>query len=450
MDEAFGGIIRYDPWLLIIDFIFIVYFLIDWYGNYRKTGSYINYWYFNMFLVFFVPILIMYPFNSSTLNVFTVLGPVNLSVIEKSINEAYIVTIVGFTAVYLGKYIYDNFKPVILLEVIISLFSKTLGKFFSAVAKDNIIAKSFAVFYITLLIGFVFIMFVSGQLKNPREFFMLNKQYAPIYTFILSTFEVTFLIISTRVLQYKFKIDKVLFFLLIILGFFLGVRAPIIWGGLSFGVLYVLTHKNGYIPIYKVTLFIMATLVVIMGLSFIRNSSRDSDIEFNFDIAMLSFLPEIFYGNTFSDLRDFSWVLGYWNREHYWGLSYIAAFLSFIPSSIFPIRDLYGIGKITVRAAGLDIDTHPGLRMGMFGEMYINFGIIGVVLFGILWGYIYRRLDVLTKRYAKEGNIIKVTSIVVYSSFISYLTVSAGFWGFYITSFVLAVLYFFTRVKFSK
>lgn len=448
MEEAFEGVIKFDTSLLIIDIFLLVFFLVDWYSHYRRTGAYIDYWYYNTFLSFFVPVLIMYPFTSSPLNVFTVLGYNNLYVIERFTSEAYIVTVVGFASAYLGRYLFDNFKPIAAIENIIALFSNTLGKAYIAVTNNTKVARTFALGYITTLLCFIFLMALTGQLRNPREFFMLNRQYGPIYTLILSTFDITFIIVSTRALQLKKKYDKLLLAGLTILGFFLGVRAPIILGGLSFGVLYVITYKKGYIPLTKIAFFIVVILILVMALAFFRNSGKMD--EFDLNIAMLSFLPEIFYGNTFSDLRDFSWVIGYWDREYYWGLSYLAAFLSFIPSWILPIRDIYGIGKITVRAAGLDTTTHPGLRMGMFGEMYINFGIVGVIIFGFFWGYVFRRLDKLTKKYASSGNVFKATSVLVYSSFISYLPVTAGFWGFYITCFMLAVLYLSTRIRFVK
>ncbi|MFD2932529.1 O-antigen polymerase [Spirosoma flavum] len=448
MVEAFDGIIKFNPWLLSLDAILIVYFLFSWYRQYKKTNAYIDYWHFNLFLVFFIPILIMYPFSSSILNVWAVWGPSNLYTIEKATNEAYIVTIIGFTAAYLGKYIYDNFRPFTALEGIIVLFSSTLGRYFVAVTENSKVSRVFTISYIFLLLGFVIFIFLAGLVKNPREFFMLNPQYGPIYTFILSTFDVVFIMTSTRVLQYRANMDKFLLSTLILLGLFLGVRAPLILEGLSFGVLYVIYRKKGYVPIVKILGIVFATLILVMALAFIRNSSNGYDL--NLDTALQSFLPEIFYGNTFSDIRDFSWVLGYWNREHYWGLSYLAAFLSFIPSSVYSIRDTYGIGKITVNTAGLDATTHPGLRMGMFGEMYLNFGIIGVIIFGFAWGYIQRRLDILTKKYADQGNVIKASSVIIYSAFISYLTVSAGFWGFYITIFLLVSLYLITRLRLSK
>ncbi|GAB3983824.1 hypothetical protein GCM10028806_57750 [Spirosoma terrae] len=445
MTEAFDGILKFNIWLLILDAILIFFFLGQWYIEYKRTGRYIDFWHFNLFLVFFIPVLVMYPFSSSILNIWTVWGLSNLYTIESKVNEAYIITLLGFSGVYIGKFAYDIKRPIKAFEIIIAFFANTLGRFFLKIAQSQRISRYFACIYIFVLFSFVVFIATAGLITNPREFFMLNTKYAPIYTFILSTFDVVFYILSTRVLQYGKRNDLFLFSTLILFGFFLGVRAPLILNSLSFGVLYVIYKKNGYLPISKVLLTIFFTLIIVMGLSFIRNSNKGYDL--NFEIAAQAFLPEIFYGNTFSDIRDFSWVLGYWNGDLYWGLSYFAAIVSFIPSSLYPIRDLYGIGKITVNTAGLDASTHPGLRMGMFGEMYINFGLIGVIAFGIMWGYIQRRLDVLTKRFSSNGNVIRAGSVLIYSSFISYFTVSAGFWGFYITIFLLVILYLISHIN---
>ena len=447
MEEAFSGIIKFNPWLLSLDILLIIWFLSGWYVQYRRTGSYIDYWHYTLFLGFFIPVLVMYPFSSSSLNMLTV-GYQNIDAIERSINEAYLVTITGFGAAYAGKYVYDHFRPLFGVEMLIAPFATTLGKCYVAVTTNPNVSRVFALIYILMMSAFIGFMISTGSLTNPREFFMLNTQYRPIYTFILSTFEVSFLIISTRALQYNKTTDKLLIATLVLFGFFLGVRAPLFLHGLSFGVLYVLYRKKGYLPPAKVGIFILATLFLIMLFAFVRNNSRGNDLDFS--IALASFIPDIFYGNTFSDVRDFSWVLGYWNREHYWGMSYLAASLSFIPSYIYPIRDVYGIGKITVITAGLDPTLHPGLRMGLFGEMYLNFGLVGVLLFGFVWGYIQRRVDALTRWYAGSGNVVRASSVLVYSSFISYLTVSAGFWGLYLTIFLLFVLYLATRLRLDR
>ncbi|WP_375443770.1 O-antigen polymerase [uncultured Fibrella sp.] len=445
MTQALGGIVGYNKWLMALDLLLIFWFLYGWYNHYRKTGGYIDFWYYNMFLFFFVPVLIMYPFDNSDLNILSVLGLNNLYIIQDHSSEAFIVSLTGFSCAYVGKYLFDKEKPFVLIELMLIPFSNYLGRFYISIVKNPLISRGFILSYIVVLIGFLFFIVSSGLMKNPREFFMLNTKYMPIYILIISTFEIAFIIISIRSLQFNNNIDKTLFGFLVVFGFFLGVRAPIILQGISFGVFYIMYKRNGYISLTKVMTAISVILFLVMLLAYIRNSTDETSTDPS--LVALSFIAEIFYGNTFSDVRDFSWVLGNWNREYYLGRSYLAAFLSFIPSSLYPIRETWGIGKLTVRAAGLDETTHPGLRMGVFGEMYLNFGIIGVALFGIIWGYILRRVDYFTKKYTSQGNVVKASSVIVYSSFISYLTGSAGTMSFYIIIFLLAALSILSRMR---
>ena len=51
--ELFDGIIRFNPWLLLLNGFVFIWYTVGWYLQYRRTGSYIDYWRFNMFLVFF-------------------------------------------------------------------------------------------------------------------------------------------------------------------------------------------------------------------------------------------------------------------------------------------------------------------------------------------------------------------------------------------------------------
>jgi hypothetical protein len=95
---------------------------------------------------------------------------------------------------------------------------------------------------------------------------------------------------------------------------------------------------------------------------------------------------EFVYGNTFSDLRDFAWVLSSWNHKPFYGKTYASAFISFIPTTYSSFRTKWGIGRVTAKLGGFVPKFHPGLRPGAFGEPYLNFGIPGVILMGILLG----------------------------------------------------------------
>ena len=74
-----------------------------------------------------------------------------------------------------------------------------------------------------------------------------------------------------------------------------------------------------------------------------------------------------------------------------WGKTYLSALLSFVPSSVFPFRETYGFGRYSLEILYLGDDSpiapmYGGLRPTFVGEAYLNGGIIGVILFGLVLG----------------------------------------------------------------
>jgi|GEM_PF-3503081 len=76
-----------------------------------------------------------------------------------------------------------------------------------------------------------------------------------------------------------------------------------------------------------------------------------------------------------------------------YGKTYLAAALSFIPSSIFPFRETWGFGRYALEILYLGQNTpiaptYGGLRPTFVGEAYLNGGYFGVVAFGMVLGII--------------------------------------------------------------
>lgn len=106
----------------------------------------------------------------------------------------------------------------------------------------------------------------------------------------------------------------------------------------------------------------------------------------------------IFYGNSFSDVRDFAVVLSFWDGTFFWGKTYLAGLLAFVPQVLSSFRAHWAIGVVTAGMAGFDSTKHPGLRVGISGEAYFNFGWVGVVAVGLFAGAVVRLVDSETKR----------------------------------------------------
>jgi oligosaccharide repeat unit polymerase len=106
---------------------------------------------------------------------------------------------------------------------------------------------------------------------------------------------------------------------------------------------------------------------------------------------------EVLHGNTFfANFRDTSWVLMNVERHRYplfYGKTILAGYLGFLPRSIFPFREQYGWGLFTLEIVHSKNAFHFGLAHVVFGDWYVNFGYLGVIIEGILLGFILRQLD---------------------------------------------------------
>ena len=447
MIELLNGALRFNVYFFCINLIVFGFFIYQWFMMYKRTGVNLDFWIYNMLLIFVIPFVIMYPFASSYFNVLAV-GTNPLETINNSMDRAYLITLLGFVTMLIGKVCYDKFGMNKLVKLLFyTPFKQTIGLYFKRVVLSSNVSHGLALVYILILILFVTFTVSSGFASNPRAFFMANPQFRPFYNLITSLFGIVTGLLTTRIIQDNKLVDKILLLPIIMFGFFLGVRAPIIFQGLSFGVMFIIYRRKGYVPVYKMVLAAIATLFVIVILVVVRNAGGESVDTRN---ATAIFVYEIFYGNTFSDLRDFSWVIGNWNEVHLWGMSYISAFLSFIPSTLLPFREKWGIGKITVNMLGFDTTIHPGLRPGFFGEMYLNFDIFGVIIYAFVWAQVIQNVNVTVKENARKNNVVEGNSVMNAASFVAFLSNSAGFFGFYVNFMTLFVLYILTRIRFNK
>ena len=107
----------------------------------------------------------------------------------------------------------------------------------------------------------------------------------------------------------------------------------------------------------------------------------------------------ILYGNNFTDFRDFAWMYADWNHQFWIGKTYLAGLATFMPRGISAFRATWSFGIASGWTVGLDTETHPGLKPGLFGEAFFNFGLLGVVIAGFLLGVLLRRVDIDVKAF---------------------------------------------------
>lgn len=154
----------------------------------------------------------------------------------------------------------------------------------------------------------------------------------------------------------------------------------------------------------------------------------------------LGMLQRLLYGNDLSDLRDFAWILtGLDHTDFFWGKTYVAGYLSFIPTFLFKFREEYGFGRVTPMLAGLDPMFHSGLRPPIFGELYVNFALPGLCIGGFLYGLLAGRIMhwITRSLVMDDGPAKPVPQLVVWTGFlmlqiVDCLVFTPSFFGVYV------------------
>jgi oligosaccharide repeat unit polymerase len=415
--------------------VLIFHFFISWYISSKKTGWTIDFWHVSLFFSYFLTCLLMYPFASAKMNAL-VIGGHNLEFAKASITMAYLISLVGYLAIFCGGAIFRfyNYRSPI-YGIFIRPVRLSIGHLFKQIVVNRKVSRFVTWFYFFALFVTLAFAFKGGKLNDPRGYYAHNDQFRFLFNFVNSLSGIVGGLLVARVFQFNLRGDKILFVMFILATVFIGSRGGVIGPILGYFTTYVYFNYKGKIKMAWVFLFVGGMLVLILGLSFYRAGA------FSLEVLANSFLLQIFYGNSFSDLRDFSWVLTLWPGDYFYGKTYLAAFMSFIPSSVSAYRTQWSIGKVTAVMAGYNPKEHPGLRPGMFGESFFNFGILGVIVLGLLLGFAWRYIDHKIKESAYSGNRIDAATAGMATMFIGGLPITAGFFGFYVTIVVFIVLY---------
>jgi oligosaccharide repeat unit polymerase len=146
-----------------------------------------------------------------------------------------------------------------------------------------------------------------------------------------------------------------------------------------------------------------------------------------------------FFGNELTDMRDFAWILsGLDDGQWLMGKTYIAGYLSFIPAYLMPFREIYSFGRVSPLLAGLDPSHHSGLRPPIFGEMYVNFGLPGLLIGGFIYGLALGRvIRWMSESLQRPAEDRPVPEAVVWTGFLMLQIIDAfvftpAFFGVYI------------------
>ncbi|HEX8575394.1 MAG TPA: O-antigen polymerase, partial [Flavobacterium sp.] len=435
--EIFGGIIRGNRYLLIIDLILIIHFIIYWAYVVRKSNWKIDFWHTTVFVKFFFPVLIMYPFNNSKLNRYAV-GKDYFDAFEEFVDLAFFITVIGYLSLYIGRFLYNTksshsilnntFKP---LEKIIQGNIKSLGTL-----------ALLLLTYSSFLAIVIYLQIQTNTLFNPRDYFQANDTIRPIYNTCLSVFPVALIFVGIRMYIRKSKANITLFSLLLMSSIFLGTRSVMLEPLITLIFLYFFynNHKVNFRRLVQVGIVIIFVTLLLLNLRAGRS----------LDKTVSNLNKDIFYGNTFSDTRDFALILSFWDFKPVNGQTYLAGMISFMPRAISEYRQQWALSVYTNKFVGADTRYHPGFRPGSFGESFFNFGILGVSFLGIILGYGLRHVDYSMKHIMiNEKDIIKCYSKTILWTFLLCFCISIGFYSFYIFIILNVTLAFIRQLLFQ-
>ena len=392
--------------------LFILHFCWSYYWNCFRRGYTMDVWHFSLANMVFI-IHFMLPFARSRLNFIAIGGLVTRT--EAYANEAYLISALGYACVLVG----GSFWRLNLGLGTRRYFAEVLelpsrGSLMLLRSKSLLLAHG--ILAITILGGVVLYYFsLSGFGFNLRGLLLTYPALRPIAQF--SAFYSV--LIGSHCLA-RFTVSKESSMLIIVgmiaaLLLFFGERTNLL--ALAFLTIIVGMVKLG--RRLKIIYFVGGIATIFVAL-FLLDALRD--INFTFQGAITKFGVELFYGNSFSDTRDFALVLSFWDGHYFHGLTYLAGLLAFIPRALSSFRDTWAIGVVTTTMAGYDPTQHSGLRVGTFGEAFFNFGLTGVVLVGLLVGVSIRFVDLRMKQALK---VLSPSSAKVYAYYmiLTFLTV---------------------------
>ena len=320
-----------------------------------------------------LPILVMSPFASSDQNMEAVGN--SIYIIRDYINEAFYLSVLGVVFVLVGMGL--------------ATFSSGKSAMFTFVEKGYAFWQTKPGVWISLVVIILATMGLIALGVRPfegRQFSFENTSLRPainLYSVILPT-------ITLSLLVYGFGHNRFFVFAGLMcsgLGLMIGTRGASIETLFIFVVCLIIAYRYKNLAAFTLSIAGFVTVAIVIG---ILRSTADGDNTVDI-LQTVSF--QIFFGNNFSDFRDYAWILSGFDGRFYHGMTYLAGYMALVPSFISEFRNDFRMGIITSTLAGLDPQFHAGLRPTLFGEAYLNFGISGVVFIATLFGFYFGKLQ---------------------------------------------------------
>lgn len=425
-----------DHFIFLLLWFFVFFYFVCWFVYIMIKRKMVTVLSTTIIMNIFIPLVLMYPFALSPKNI-PATGYTWYLRYLNYIDKAFIISLIGILGFIIGCLVArskqaDNFPVLNSVSQSFKFLSKT----------SSLLVLSL------FLIGLFFLMYKLGyfaQGNTARAYAMANPAVRPIANLFLALLPL-FVSLSLFVFHTKRSILAIFFILIgILLGLTSGTRTATLGGILLFIYAKFNFQSKKRSNLLKIVFlgFVLLFLAIYIG------DLREH--QYNPFVTIDKLYNKLFYGNNFSDLRDFAWVLSGWDESYLYGRTQLAGLLSFIPSSIFSFREEWRLGVFTTRVLGFDHSIHPGLRPGIFGEPYFNFGYIGVMFFGFLYGYIIYRIHlfaqkslVLEDKYQSMNNIL--SSYVTAHLSINFM-ITAGFFSVYVVGGIILIGVVLTRFR---
>jgi hypothetical protein len=379
----------------------------------------------------FLPVLLQYPFTFSPINGLTI-GADNYLKYRSEVDSVFLITMAGWLALLAGYFACgrraSHFLPMTLVWSGLRVWSQSVFLQLSSA-------------FMLVLFGLLFSLGLLGA-AGARNIAQTIPALRPVYNIAHVLLPLTIamgLFVGT---QRHRRLALALAVLNTGLAILTGARA-VAFGGLLLVAIVFLIHSS---LLQRLSIArALALIPIALGLLVLAVYLADlREGQYNLFRTVATLGVKLFYGNNFSDLRDFAWVKSSWNGEYFLGRTQLAGLLAFVPSALSPFRAEWNWGVVTTTLVGLNPLVTPGLRAGTFGEVYFNFGVPGVLLAGFLNGYLVRLVHNACLRAARNFSAydarMRILAGLVTLNLVGALLNTAGFFSVYVTVAVLGGL----------
>jgi len=416
-----------------LDLAAIALFAISYYRNCYRRGYRIDFWHAEIFLLCVFPNMMMLPFARSELNII-VLGA-DLDAVIAAVPTVFLITLLGYFAILLGGKLWRLRAGLGVRQATTYVLDIVPRCSMMLMSSCPVLVVQSAICLLLQFLILALYFSANGFAFDLRAYTFENPTLRPV-ALIISNYSIV--IASHCLARYIDTKERILLPCTLGLTFglvFFGARGNLLAIYMSVLLCYFVKMRD------KISVLRIAAVTgVIIVFGFYLGSLRGGSYSVGGFFG--TFIDMVFYGNTFSDLRDFAWVYSAWDHVFWGGKTYLAAVLSFVPRFASHFRDTWALGAMTAATAGFDPEVHPGLRPGIFGEGFFNFGLPGAIAIGLMLGIVLRRVDLDVKHAlsSSQPSMMRAFASTMLLGVATTLAVSAGFSGLY----TLAAIYMFS------